>query len=133
MLSVFTLNGEAVTTTPPTLPQDREELVNGELSIRSVVQSDSGMYTCVAENKYGAIYSNAELKVLGKYPTFGLFLCLFQVLSHQTPTLGLLCVSVGAARHRAVERGRRPLLFSQTNCSLSPPATLGITLFPNSR
>lgn len=28
---------------------------------------DSGMYQCVAENKYGAVYSGAELKILGKF------------------------------------------------------------------
>lgn len=28
---------------------------------------DSGMYQCVAENKYGAVYSSAELKILGKF------------------------------------------------------------------
>lgn len=45
--------------------QSRLETVNGELSILKVQQADSGMYQCVAENKYGAIYSNAELKILG--------------------------------------------------------------------
>lgn len=53
------------------LLQGRVEIVNGELSIHKVQQMDSGMYQCVAENKYGAIYSNAELKILGSY-TFGL-------------------------------------------------------------
>uniref|UniRef100_A0A8C5ADQ0 Contactin-5 n=1 Tax=Gadus morhua TaxID=8049 RepID=A0A8C5ADQ0_GADMO len=52
----------------PLMIQDRVEVVNGELSIRNVMQSDSGMYSCVAENKYGTVYSNAELRVLGKYP-----------------------------------------------------------------
>uniref|UniRef100_A0A671Y138 Contactin-5 n=1 Tax=Sparus aurata TaxID=8175 RepID=A0A671Y138_SPAAU len=32
--------------------------------------ADSGMYQCVAENKYGAIYSNAELKILASAPVF---------------------------------------------------------------
>uniref|UniRef100_A0A667ZGS0 Contactin-5 n=1 Tax=Myripristis murdjan TaxID=586833 RepID=A0A667ZGS0_9TELE len=32
--------------------------------------TDSGMYQCVAENKYGAIYSNAELKILASAPVF---------------------------------------------------------------
>lgn len=41
------------------------EILNGELTIHKVQQTDSGMYQCVAENKYGAIYSNAELKILG--------------------------------------------------------------------
>uniref|UniRef100_A0A8C1YTA8 Contactin-5 n=1 Tax=Cyprinus carpio TaxID=7962 RepID=A0A8C1YTA8_CYPCA len=33
-------------------------------------QADSGMYQCIAENKYGAIYSSAELKILASAPVF---------------------------------------------------------------
>uniref|UniRef100_A0A8C1TKS6 Contactin-5 n=1 Tax=Cyprinus carpio TaxID=7962 RepID=A0A8C1TKS6_CYPCA len=33
-------------------------------------QTDSGMYQCIAENKYGAIYSSAELKILASAPMF---------------------------------------------------------------
>ncbi|XP_052367209.1 glutamine-rich protein 2-like, partial [Oncorhynchus keta] len=51
-------NGELIT------PQSRVEMVNGELIIQKVQQADSGMYQCVAENKYGAIYCRAELKIL---------------------------------------------------------------------
>lgn len=40
-------------------------MVNGLLMIHSVNQSDAGMYQCLAENKYGAIYASAELKILG--------------------------------------------------------------------
>lgn len=47
--------------------QGRVEILNGELAIHKVQQTDSGMYQCVAENKYGAVYSNAELKILGSY------------------------------------------------------------------
>ncbi|CAL8374907.1 unnamed protein product, partial [Gadus morhua 'NCC'] len=54
----------------PLMIQDRVEVVNGELSIRNVMQSDSGMYSCVAENKYGTVYSNAELRVLASPPVF---------------------------------------------------------------
>lgn len=43
------------------------EILNGELTIHKVQQTDSGMYQCIAENKYGAIYSNAELKILGSH------------------------------------------------------------------
>lgn len=42
-------------------------VVNGELTIHKVQPMDSGMYQCVAENKYGAVYSSAELKILGKF------------------------------------------------------------------
>ncbi|KAJ8405912.1 hypothetical protein AAFF_G00313490 [Aldrovandia affinis] len=54
----------------PLLPQSRVEMVNGELLIRGVRQADSGMYQCVAENKYRAIYSSAELKILASAPSF---------------------------------------------------------------
>ncbi|KAG9348394.1 hypothetical protein JZ751_002129 [Albula glossodonta] len=54
----------------PLLPQSRVEMVNGELLIRDVQQTDSGMYQCIAENKYGSIYSSAELKVLASAPRF---------------------------------------------------------------
>lgn len=47
------------------LLQGRVEIVNGEVTIHKVLQTDSGMYQCIAENKYGAVYSNAELKILG--------------------------------------------------------------------
>nr|XP_015197270.1 PREDICTED: contactin-5 isoform X3 [Lepisosteus oculatus] len=50
--------------------QSRMEMVNGELIIRNVNQSDAGMYQCIAENKYGAIYSSAELKILAAAPSF---------------------------------------------------------------
>lgn len=45
--------------------QSKVEMVNGVLMIHSVNQSDAGMYQCLAENKYGAIYASAELKILG--------------------------------------------------------------------
>ncbi|XP_051676319.1 contactin-5 [Oryctolagus cuniculus] len=54
----------------PLLPQSRVEMVNGVLMIHSVNQSDAGMYQCLAENKYGAIYASAELKILASAPTF---------------------------------------------------------------
>ncbi|XP_029571991.1 contactin-5 [Salmo trutta] len=57
-------NGEPLT------PQSRVEMVNGELIIQKVQQADSGMYQCVAENKYGAIYCSAELNILASPPVF---------------------------------------------------------------
>ncbi|XP_026531431.1 contactin-5 [Notechis scutatus] len=52
--------------------ESRIEMVNGVLMIHSVNQSDAGMYQCVAENKHGAIYAGAELKILASAPTFPL-------------------------------------------------------------
>ncbi|KAJ8342773.1 hypothetical protein SKAU_G00327010 [Synaphobranchus kaupii] len=54
----------------PLLSQSRVETVSGELLIHGVRQADSGMYQCVAENKYGAVYSSAELKILASAPSF---------------------------------------------------------------
>nr|XP_058926211.1 contactin-5 [Kogia breviceps] len=56
----------------PLLLQSRVEMVNGVLMIHNVNQSDAGMYQCLAENKYGAIYGSAELKILASAPTFTL-------------------------------------------------------------
>ncbi|KAA0714687.1 Contactin-5 Precursor [Triplophysa tibetana] len=54
----------------PLSPQSRVEMVNGELIIHRLQQADSGMYQCIAENKYGSIYSSAELKILASAPIF---------------------------------------------------------------
>lgn len=54
----------------PLTSQARIEIVNGELTIHRVQQTDSGMYQCIAENKYGAVYSSAELKILASPPVF---------------------------------------------------------------
>ncbi|XP_016417720.1 contactin-5 isoform X2 [Sinocyclocheilus rhinocerous] len=54
----------------PLNSQSRVEMVNGELIIHRLQQADSGMYQCIAENKYGAIYSSAELKILASAPMF---------------------------------------------------------------
>ncbi|KAH0630233.1 hypothetical protein JD844_013011, partial [Phrynosoma platyrhinos] len=43
---------------------------NGTLTITMLNISDSGLYQCVAENKYGSIYSNAELTVIASAPDF---------------------------------------------------------------
>ncbi|XP_076862840.1 contactin 1b [Brachyhypopomus gauderio] len=42
----------------------------GELKFSSLTFEDSGMYQCVAENNWGAIYASAELRVVSCAPTF---------------------------------------------------------------
>nr|XP_057935829.1 contactin-5 isoform X2 [Doryrhamphus excisus] len=54
----------------PLTSQGRVEILNGELTIHKLQPVDSGMYQCMAENKYGAVYSNAELKILASAPVF---------------------------------------------------------------
>lgn len=36
----------------------------GELKFSSLTFEDSGMYQCIAENNWGTIYANAELRVV---------------------------------------------------------------------
>ncbi|XP_059508286.1 contactin 1b isoform X1 [Stegostoma tigrinum] len=50
----------------------RFRVVRGELRISRLTLQDSGMYQCVTENKYGSLYSSAELKVLVLAPDFRL-------------------------------------------------------------
>nr|XP_023659474.1 contactin-2-like [Paramormyrops kingsleyae]XP_023659476.1 contactin-2-like [Paramormyrops kingsleyae] len=57
-------NGQSIST------QDRIEVNGGLLKISHLALEDSGMYQCVAENKHGTIYSNAELRVQVLAPDF---------------------------------------------------------------
>ncbi|CAB1447362.1 unnamed protein product [Pleuronectes platessa] len=54
----------------PLTPKGHVVIMNGDLTIHNVQRTDSGMYQCVAENKYGAIYSSAELTILASAPVF---------------------------------------------------------------
>uniref|UniRef100_A0A803SSH1 Contactin 6 n=1 Tax=Anolis carolinensis TaxID=28377 RepID=A0A803SSH1_ANOCA len=54
----------------PLSPEERIQIENGTLTITMLNISDSGLYQCVAENKYGSIYSNAELRVIASAPDF---------------------------------------------------------------
>ncbi|XP_056128734.1 contactin-2 [Lampris incognitus] len=56
----------------PLSTQDRVEVNGGRLKINNLTIVDSGMYQCVAENKHGTIYSNAELRVQVLAPDFRL-------------------------------------------------------------
>ncbi|VCX05364.1 unnamed protein product [Gulo gulo] len=54
----------------PLLTRDRILIEQGTLNITIVNLSDAGMYQCVAENKHGVIFSNAELSVIAVGPDF---------------------------------------------------------------
>uniref|UniRef100_A0A8C2IMB5 Contactin 4 n=1 Tax=Cyprinus carpio TaxID=7962 RepID=A0A8C2IMB5_CYPCA len=51
-------------------PTERVQVINGALSITRLGLSDIGMYQCVAGNKYGEVYTNAELRVIAVAPDF---------------------------------------------------------------
>uniref|UniRef100_A0A8C1XTK8 Contactin 1 n=1 Tax=Cyprinus carpio TaxID=7962 RepID=A0A8C1XTK8_CYPCA len=44
--------------------------MNHELHFTDLTFDDSGMYQCIAENRHGTIYANAELRVFGDAPSF---------------------------------------------------------------
>ncbi|XP_067913839.1 contactin-2 [Heterodontus francisci] len=50
--------------------KSRFEVSNCALKVSRLVKDDSGIYQCVAENKHGTIYANAELKVQAFAPDF---------------------------------------------------------------
>uniref|UniRef100_A0A673CDZ9 Contactin 4 n=1 Tax=Sphaeramia orbicularis TaxID=375764 RepID=A0A673CDZ9_9TELE len=58
-------NGENLEST-----EERIQVANGALSISRLTLSDTGMYQCVAGNKHGEVYSNAELRVIAVAPDF---------------------------------------------------------------
>ncbi|KAF3689443.1 Contactin-4 Brain-derived immunoglobulin superfamily protein 2 [Channa argus] len=58
-------NGESLEPT-----EERIQVASGALSISRLTLSDTGMYQCVAGNKHGEVYSNAELRVIAVAPDF---------------------------------------------------------------
>ncbi|XP_009904231.2 contactin-6 [Dryobates pubescens] len=54
----------------PLMSEERIQIANGTLIIPVLNMSDSGLYQCVAENKYDTIYANAELRVIAAAPDF---------------------------------------------------------------
>ncbi|XP_061474556.1 contactin-6-like [Rhineura floridana] len=54
----------------PLTSEERFQIENGTLTITMLNISDSGFYQCVAENQYGSIYSNAELRIIALAPDF---------------------------------------------------------------
>uniref|UniRef100_A0A673NAJ7 Contactin-3-like n=1 Tax=Sinocyclocheilus rhinocerous TaxID=307959 RepID=A0A673NAJ7_9TELE len=59
------------------------EVVNGALSISSLTLSDTGMYQCIAENRHGRVFANAELKVTAVAPDFSNNVLKAQTLARQ--------------------------------------------------
>ncbi|XP_050169204.1 contactin-6 isoform X2 [Myiozetetes cayanensis] len=54
----------------PLVSEERIQIENGTLIIPVLNVSDSGLYQCVAENKYDTIYASAELRVMAAAPDF---------------------------------------------------------------
>uniref|UniRef100_A0A8D0D027 Contactin 3a, tandem duplicate 1 n=1 Tax=Sander lucioperca TaxID=283035 RepID=A0A8D0D027_SANLU len=65
------------------MEHDRVQVNNGVLTISSLNLADIGMYQCVAENKHGRIFTNAELRVIAIAPDFSQNLLKAQTLARQ--------------------------------------------------
>ncbi|XP_076019518.1 contactin-4 [Genypterus blacodes] len=61
----------------------RVQANNGVLTISSLKLADIGMYQCVAENKHGKVFTNAELRVIAIPPDFSQNLLKAQTLARQ--------------------------------------------------
>uniref|UniRef100_A0A674PPZ4 Contactin 3a, tandem duplicate 1 n=1 Tax=Takifugu rubripes TaxID=31033 RepID=A0A674PPZ4_TAKRU len=64
-------------------PLDHMEVNNGVLNITSLNLADIGMYQCVAENRHGRVFTNAELRVVAIAPDFSQNLLKAQTLARQ--------------------------------------------------
>ncbi|XP_040909188.1 contactin-4 [Toxotes jaculatrix] len=73
------------------MEQDRVQANNGVLTISSLNLADIGMYQCVAENKHGRIFTNAELRVIAIAPDFSQNLLKAQTLARQGGDILIEC------------------------------------------
>ncbi|KAG1962074.1 contactin-4 isoform X1 [Pimephales promelas] len=71
-------NGEAIESF-----EDRVQVVNGALSISSLTLADTGMYQCIAENRHGRVFANAELRAIAVAPDFSNSVLKAQTLARQ--------------------------------------------------
>ncbi|XP_013871251.1 contactin-4 isoform X2 [Austrofundulus limnaeus] len=76
---------------PLDLMEDRVQVNNGVLTISSLNLADIGMYQCVAENKHGRIFTNAELRVIAIAPDFSQNLLKAQTLARQSGDVLIEC------------------------------------------
>ncbi|XP_047234847.1 contactin-4 isoform X2 [Girardinichthys multiradiatus] len=70
---------------------DRVQVNNGVLTISNLNLADIGMYQCVAENKHGRIFTNAELRVIAIAPDFSQNLLKAQTLARQGGDILIEC------------------------------------------
>uniref|UniRef100_A0A7N6ACJ8 Contactin 3a, tandem duplicate 1 n=1 Tax=Anabas testudineus TaxID=64144 RepID=A0A7N6ACJ8_ANATE len=73
------------------MEQDRVQVNNGVLTISNLNLADIGMYQCVAENKHGRIFTNAELRVIAIAPDFSQNLLKAQTLARQSGDVLIEC------------------------------------------
>ncbi|XP_063064101.1 contactin-4 [Engraulis encrasicolus] len=71
--------------------ENKVQVVNGVLTISSLTLSDAAMYQCVAENRHGRVFTNAELRVIAVAPDFSASAVRSQTLARQGGDVLLEC------------------------------------------
>ncbi|XP_069759212.1 contactin-1-like isoform X2 [Narcine bancroftii] len=104
----------------------RYRINKGELRISRLTLEDSGMYQCMAENKHGCLYSNAELKVLALAPDFRLNPVKKKLLGARGGKAILECNPKAAPKPTFTWSKGTELLRNSSRTSIWPNGTLEI-------
>ncbi|KAG7472629.1 hypothetical protein MATL_G00110820 [Megalops atlanticus] len=111
----------------PLRSQDRIEVNGGELSISHLALEDSGMYQCVAENKHGTIYSNAQLRVQVHAPDFRLSPVRRLIPAARGGQVVIECRPRAAPKPTLFWSRGTELLTNSSRVTVTPDGTLWIT------
>lgn len=110
----------------PLSTQSRLQVTNGQLKISNLALEDSGMYQCVAENKHGTIYSNAELRVQVQGPDFRLNPVRRQVPAARGGQVRIECKPRAAPKPTLFWSRGTELLVNSSRVTVTPDGVLWI-------
>ncbi|KAG9339729.1 hypothetical protein JZ751_023376 [Albula glossodonta] len=111
----------------PLKTQDRIEVSSGQLKISHLTLEDSGMYQCVAENKHGTIYSNAELRVQVLAPDFHVSPVRRLIPAARGGRVAIECRPRGAPKPTLFWSRGTELLTNSSRVTVTPDGNLLIT------
>ncbi|KAG9490214.1 contactin-1 isoform X2 [Eleutherodactylus coqui] len=98
----------------------------GELRIRGLTMQHAGVYQCIAENHYGIIQANAELKILALAPTFELNPMRKQVLAAKGGRVIIECKPKAAPKPKFSWSKGTELLINNTRVAIWDDGSLEI-------
>ncbi|XP_075065156.1 contactin-1 [Mixophyes fleayi] len=98
----------------------------GELKIRGLTMAHAGMYQCIAENHYGVIQANAELKILALAPTFELNPMRKKILAAKGGRVIIECKPKAAPKPKFSWSKGTELLINNTRVSIWDDGSLEI-------
>ncbi|XP_063783382.1 contactin-1 [Pseudophryne corroboree] len=103
-----------------------ESYAKGELKIRGLTMAHAGMYQCIAENHYGVIQANAELKILALAPTFELNPMRKKILAAKGGRVIIECKPKAAPKPKFSWSKGTELLINNTRVSIWDDGSLEI-------